>query len=129
MPELPANGDGQELGGLELLRHEASLRLRPAPGLVVALEGEDDDQPEQDREAGGDHAEHPGRPVAVGEVAAFRSAAADEQHRGHRDARGADGDQDRPGGVYRSAPASTASPSVAAASSATRSSSSRSAMG
>src|SRR3954447_14807376 len=51
---------------------------------VEALEGEDDHEAGQDREAAGEDAEHPCGPVPVGEVAALRRSAADEQHRGDR---------------------------------------------
>ena len=53
----------------------------------MAGEGEEDDKPEQHREAGGEHAEEAGRAVAVVEVAALGRAAADEQHRRDRHAR------------------------------------------
>jgi hypothetical protein len=42
-------------------------------------EGQEDDEPQQDREAGGQHPEHTCGPVAVLEDAAGRRVAADEQ--------------------------------------------------
>ena len=91
---------GQELRGLEELPRQERLGVGAALGLVVAREGEDDDQTEQDREARREHAEDARGPVTVGEVAAFRRASPHEQH--HRDRRCGDGDgeQARPEDVH-----------------------------
>ena len=91
---------GQELRGLEELPRQERLGVGAALGLVVAREGEDDDQAEQDREARREHAEDARGPVAVGEVAAFGRASPHEQH--YRDCRGgdADGDEGRPEDVH-----------------------------
>jgi hypothetical protein len=62
---------------------------------VVALEGQEDDEPRQQREAGGEDAEHPGSAVAVREIAPVRRAASYEEHRRDRDGR--DGDDDHRG--------------------------------
>jgi len=83
LPAEPRAGGGrQELGGLELLDHGQRFALGPRLGLVVAGEGEEDDEPEQEREPGGEHPEHPGGAVAVAEVATLRGAPADQQHGG-----------------------------------------------
>jgi hypothetical protein len=81
-----------ELRRLELLDDDLRLRLRAAPGGVVALEGEEDDEADQDREARREHAEHAGGPVAVREVASGGCVAPDEQH--HGDRRPGDDDHD-----------------------------------
>ena len=61
--------------------------LGARPGRVEAREGEEHDEPEQHREAGGEHAEHAGGPVAVVEVAAVGRPAAHQQHGGDGDGR------------------------------------------
>ena len=63
---------------------------------VVALEGEEDDEPEHHGEPGRDHAEHAGCAVAVLEVAALGRRPADEQHRADRHGAGQDHDQAGP---------------------------------
>jgi len=68
---------------LQLLRDDLRLLLRARSRLVVRLERQEDDEPEQDREARGQHPEHTRGAVPVGEVAAFRRGPSDEQH--HRD--------------------------------------------
>ena len=65
-----ARGNGQELCRLELLGHDLRLGLGAGARGVIALEREEDDEPEHDRESRRDHAEDAGRPVAVHEVAA-----------------------------------------------------------
>ena len=75
------HGSREELGRLELLPDDLSLGLGAGARGVVALEGEEDDEPEHDRESRRDHAEHAGCAVAVLEVAAGGRAPADEQHR------------------------------------------------
>ena len=80
--EPPAGGGGQELGRLELLDHGQRLGLGPRLGVVVAGEGEEHDEPEQQGEPGGEHPEHPGGAVAVAEEAPLRGAPADRQHGG-----------------------------------------------
>ena len=49
----------EQLRGLELLDHGDRLGLRAAARLVVGREGEEDDEAGEDREAAGEHAEHP----------------------------------------------------------------------
>ena len=85
--QLRAEVGREELRGLDLLHEHERLRLGARARLVVAREGEEDDEAEQDGEARREDAEHAGRAVAVREVAALGRAAADEQHRGDRDAR------------------------------------------
>jgi hypothetical protein len=80
---LLAHGDGHELRGLVLLGHRQGLGLGAAAGLVVAGECQEDDEPEQDREPGGQHPEHARGAVAVLEDAAGRGVAADEQQGAH----------------------------------------------
>ena len=83
LPAEPLAGGGrQELGRLELLDHGQGLGLGPRLGVVVAGEGEEHDEPEQEGEPGGEHPEHPGGAVAVAEVATLRGAPADQQHGG-----------------------------------------------
>ena len=81
--ELLAHVGGQELGGLHLLRDRDGLGLRTGARLVVGLERQEDDEPEQDREARRQHPEHAGRAVPVAEVAALRCAPPHQEHRGH----------------------------------------------
>ena len=69
-----AGGGGEELCRLELLGHDRRLVLGARARGVVALEGEEDDEPEHHGEPGRDHAEHAGRAVAVLEVAALGRA-------------------------------------------------------
>ena len=73
---------------LELLRDDLRLRLGAAPRGVVALEREEDDEPEQHGKPRREHSEDAGGSVAVLEVAPARRTSADEQHRHH----GHDGD-------------------------------------
>ena len=75
------HGRRELLRVLDLLHEDERLGLRSRPGLVVALEGQEDDEAEQDGEAGGEDAEDAGCPIAVREVAALRRAAAHEEHR------------------------------------------------
>ena len=88
---------GQELRRLELLNDEERFLLCAATRRVVALEGEEDDEAEHDREARREHAEDARGAVAVLEVASLRSTSPDEQHRadGHRGHAGHDQDRDR----------------------------------
>ncbi len=94
------HGDGKELSRLELLHDEESLRLGPTPGLVVAREGQEDNQSKQDGEAGGEHAEDACRPVAVVEEAPVRSSASNEQQNRDCDSDGDPDDQDRPNEIH-----------------------------
>ncbi len=91
---------GQELGGLELLCHDEGLGLGAAPGSVVALEGQEHDEPEQDREPRREHAEHPCGSVAVVEVAAVGRTASDEQEHADRDPRRGHDDEQCPDEVH-----------------------------
>ena len=75
----------QELRGLELLRHDERLGLGALARLVVAREGEEHDEAEEHGEAGRQHAEHAGGPVAVGEEPLLGRPAAHEEHRGDTD--------------------------------------------
>jgi hypothetical protein len=89
-----ARGVGrQELRRLDLLDDHEGLRLSAGPGLVVAREGEEDDEAEQDRESRGEDAEDAGRAIAVGETAALGGRAPHEQHGRHGDRRRRDGDE------------------------------------
>ena len=84
-PSVGGHVRRQELRGLELLGHREGLGLRTAAGLVEAGERQEDDEAEQHREAGGQHAEHAGRPVAVVEEAAVGGPTPhDEQQRDDR---------------------------------------------
>jgi hypothetical protein len=67
------------------VRHDTRFGLRTATRRVVALERQKDDEPRQQREAGGEDAEHPGCAVTVREVASRRRAASHKQHRCDRD--------------------------------------------
>ena len=60
--------------------------------LVVRREAEEDDEPEEHREAGGEDTEDARGSVTVLEVAALRSTPAHQQHR--RDGDGGDDEQD-----------------------------------
>ena len=104
--EVARRRPSQELGGLDLLPHDQRLLLGARPRLVVALEGEEDDEPEQHREPGGEHAEDARGAVAVGEAAALGRAPAHEQHRRHREGGDRDDDERRPDEVHRAAIAS-----------------------
>ena len=87
--ELASHRGRHELGRLELLRHELRLRLCTGARGVEALEGEEDDKAEQNREASREHTEHAGGTVAVLEVTALGGASPDEQHGADRDQRDA----------------------------------------
>ena len=80
-----AHARREELRGLELLHHRQRLALGAASRLVVAREGEEDDEPGEDREPGRQHAEDARGTVAVREVTAFRRPPANEQQRADRD--------------------------------------------
>ena len=94
--ELTVDRATEELSGLDLLDEHERFRLRPRSRLVVALEGEEDDETEQHRESGRQHAEDSRGPVAVGEAAALGSAPPHEQHRGDRERDCHDDDDRRP---------------------------------
>ena len=79
-----------------------SVRIPAAAGLVVAGEGQEDDEPQQDREAGGQHPEHARGAVAVLEDAAGRGVAADEQQGAHCEPHGRTDDDDAPPEVHPS---------------------------
>ena len=81
--QLCGHGRREELCGLDLTPEGKGLLLRAHARLVVAREREEDDEAGQHGKARRQYAEHPGSTVAVGEVAAFRSTAANEQHRGY----------------------------------------------
>ena len=98
--EAVALGDGHELGRLELLRDDVRLVDGAAARGVEALEGEEDDEAEEHGEAGREDAEHPGRAIAVLEVAPLGRAPADEQHRGDGDDAHAPRRQRRPGEAH-----------------------------
>jgi hypothetical protein len=86
----------QQLRGLELLYDGERLSFRASARLVVSREGQEDDEAGKDREGAREHAEHPGRAVAVLEVAAVWRPAPDEQHRRDRCAVGDEKDDDAP---------------------------------
>ena len=71
----------EELGRLELLNDELRLGLGAGSRRVIALEGEEDNETDEDREARCEHAEDAGGAIAVLEVAPFGRTAPDEQHR------------------------------------------------
>ena len=73
--ELGGDRLSEELCSLDLLREHQRRLLRPRSRLVVALEGEEDDEPEH-REACRQHAEDSRGSVAVGEAAARAHIAA-----------------------------------------------------
>jgi hypothetical protein len=62
--------------------------------LVIAAEGEEDDQAEQNGEARRDDAEDTRGAVAIGEIAALGRTPADEQNRPDRDAGRGQDDED-----------------------------------
>src|SRR5215211_7179518 len=105
--ELPGQLAGgrprEELRVLDLLDEDQRLLLRPAPRLVVAREREEDDEPEQHREPGCQHAEDAGRAITVLEEPAFGCSAPHEQER--RDPNRGHGrdDQKSPDDVHRRA--------------------------
>src|SRR6185503_916132 len=79
-----------------------------------ALEGEEDDEPEQDGKARSEHAEDAGRTIAVLEVAAVGRPTADEQHGGDGN-RGHHGDdQRRPEEVHPAGPCAAGGNSISA---------------
>ena len=59
--QLGGRGLGEELRRLDLLHDDLRLRLGAAARLVVAREGEEDDEAEQHGEPGGEDAEDAGR--------------------------------------------------------------------
>ena len=71
----------EELGRLELLNDELGLGLGAGSRRVIALEREEDDETDEDREARCEHSEDAGGAIAVLEVAPFGRTAPDEQHR------------------------------------------------
>src|SRR5262245_3023113 len=75
----------EELRRLELLRDRDRLGVGTRQRLVVAREGEEDDEPGEDREARGEHAEHAGRAVSVREEAPLGRTSAHEQDCDDRD--------------------------------------------
>ena len=99
--EPRAHGDRQELRGLELLHHGPRLCLGAAARRVEALEGKEDDESDQHGESRGKDAEDPGRAIAILEVAALRSASADEQHRRDRHCGDAEDDEACPDEIHR----------------------------
>src|SRR3954453_12958 len=101
VPEPLPYGRREELRGLELLRDRQRLRFAAVPGLVVARKRKEHDQSEQDREAGGQHTEDARGPVTIGEEAAVRSTASNEQQRRDRDADGERDDQAGPDEAHR----------------------------
>ena len=56
--EAGTDGDRDELCRLELLSDDLRFRLASASRRVEALEGEEDDEPQQHGEPGREHAEH-----------------------------------------------------------------------
>ena len=60
---------------------------------VVALEGDEDDEGQDHREAGPHHGEHPGGALGVGEAPAVRREAGQRNHRHGAGGRRADDDQ------------------------------------
>ena len=84
-----------QLRRLVLLDHIGRLALRAAQGRVVGREGEVDDEAEQDGEARREHAEDPGRAVAVREEAPGRGEPAQQEEQTDRDDDG--GEDDRKG--------------------------------
>ena len=96
---------GQELGVLDLLDEDQRLLLGARPRLVIAREGEEDDEAQEHREARRQHAEDPRRAIAVGEVAALGRPAADEQQGGDRRPGGEGDDEKPPDDVHRLDPA------------------------
>src|SRR4051795_11292999 len=99
--ELAAHGDRHELRRLVLLDDEARLRLGAGARLVVAREGEEDDEPEQHGESGCDDPEDARRPVPVLEHAAGGRSAPHEQQRPGRKPRDEDDDQRGPDEAHR----------------------------
>ena len=98
--ELVAEPVRQALGGLDLLSDGQRLGLRSRPRRVVALERQEDEEPEQYGEPGGQHTEDAGRPVTVGVVAAFRRPAPHQQHHGDGERRHHHDDQGTPEQVH-----------------------------
>ena len=98
--ELGSDSGGEELRGLDLLRDDEGLRLGAGARLVVAREGEEDDEPEQYGEPGRQDAEDAGRAVPVREVASLGRPPADEQHHSDRERRDSGGDEEAPEDVH-----------------------------
>ena len=90
----------EAFGRLDLLREHERLRLGAGARLVVAREREKDDEAEQHREAGREHAEHSGRAVAVAEATALRGAVPHEQHGADGHSRHGGDDERRPDDVH-----------------------------
>ena len=101
-----ADRRGQEQRRFVLLDDGERLRFRAAARLVIGREGEEDHEAGEDREAGREHAEYARGPIAVGEVAAFRRPAPDQQQRGDRHHDGDREDQDPPDEVHAGSRAS-----------------------
>ena len=72
------------------MAHGRGFLLSTRTGVVVAGEGEEDEEPDEDREPGREHTEDARGAVPVVEVTAVRGATTNEQHRRDRDARGDD---------------------------------------
>jgi hypothetical protein len=83
--EFLSGAVGQELGCLELLRHDRRFGLGPRARVVVGREREKDDETQQHRETGGQHAEDPRGTVTVAEIAALRRSSTHDKHRRNRD--------------------------------------------
>ena len=90
-----------QLRRLVLLDHVGRLALRAAQGRVVGREGEVDDEAEQDGEARREHAEDPGRAVAVGEEAPGRGEPAQQEEQADRDGDGGEDDREGEEQVHR----------------------------
>ena len=92
--QLVASRRVEVLGRLHLLDDRGRLCFGPRARLVVAREGQEDDEAEQDGEPGRQHPEHARGPIAVREVAALRRAATHQEHGGDREGRHHDGDDE-----------------------------------
>ena len=108
--ELSGTGAPRNWAVCDLLREHQRLLLGPRSRLVVALEGEEDDEAEQHGESGREHAEDSRGAVAVGEAAALGRTAPHEQHRRHGEGGHGGNDEHCPDEVHREASAPARSP-------------------
>jgi hypothetical protein len=105
--QLCGNCRREELCRLDLLGHDARLRLRTCSRRVIAGEGEEHYEPEQYGKSGGEDPEDASGAVAVVEVAAVGCLATHPEHGRDRDAGRCHHDEDRDREIHRATIPST----------------------